>query len=86
MKRLSIRDSYSFVDFPEEEANVIIGKLNEAEYSNGVKFFAKAAITINAPREKGEGMDEDFGPSDSHEDHDVDGGEGEMNGDAENPM
>ncbi len=59
IKRLSIRDHYTFVDFDEEQADTIIAKLQETEFPNVGKLFIRKATVINAPRERNTAEDDE---------------------------
>ncbi len=67
IKRLTVRDRYSFVDFAEENAPAIIEKLAGASWNNDAPFFIKKATIISTPRPKvarEEGSDENENVSD----------------------
>ncbi|MCB0333412.1 MAG: DbpA RNA binding domain-containing protein, partial [Bdellovibrionales bacterium] len=58
-ERITLRDKYGFVDFPEEASEEVLTKLKDLELPNGDKVFACKATLISAPR--GEQSDEDQG-------------------------
>lgn len=51
IKRLTIRDSYSFVDLPEEIADDALDSLQGATLENGTELFFRKATTISVPRD-----------------------------------
>jgi superfamily II DNA/RNA helicase len=51
VKRFIVREAYAFVDVPEEAAEGVVEKLATTELGAGQTYFARKAITINAPRE-----------------------------------
>ena len=79
IQRFSLRDSYAFVDLPEDKAEAILGKLEGAEVSPGVGLFFRKATIISAPREQGAAGDEgQFAEGEgSQQEFRDDGGQGE---------
>ena len=52
IKRLSLRDFYGFVDFPEEVADSASEALEGIELESGTSLLLKRAITIAEPRQR----------------------------------
>ncbi len=67
VKRFTLRNRYSFVDFAEEHAPAIIEKLAGASVKGGSPLLVKKATIISAPRERGS-FGEDSAESDSGND------------------
>jgi ATP-dependent RNA helicase DeaD len=53
VKRFTLRNRYSFVDFAEEHAPAVIEKLAGASTKSGSPLLVKKATIISAPRERG---------------------------------
>jgi hypothetical protein len=52
--RISVRESYSFVDVPDAVAGQVIDKLGAQQIAqNGERYFVKKAVTLSIPREGG---------------------------------
>lgn len=51
-ERISIRDRYAFIDYPEKVGDSLLKKLEETEFSDGVPLIAYKATAITAPREE----------------------------------
>lgn len=52
--RISVRESYSFVDVPDAVAGQVIEKLGAQQIArNGERYFVKKAVTLSIPREGG---------------------------------
>ncbi len=49
-ERITLRDKYGFVDFPEEVSEDVLEKLKDMELPSGDKVFACKATVISAPR------------------------------------
>lgn len=57
IKRISVRDLYSFADFDEEVEKELLEQLGNAEY-NGKNFVCYNATKITRPREESEGAND----------------------------
>ncbi len=91
VKRFTLRNRYSFVDFAEEHAPAIIEKLAGASTKGGSPLLVKKATIISAPRERGsqneESSDMDSNMDDSAPmsmDDSIDSNDDSMENEAEN--
>lgn len=51
LKRVSVRDCYSFIDVAEDQSSTLQSALEGADLSSGKKLFIRKAALINVPRE-----------------------------------